>query len=89
MFDDGHESNSVDGRQRIDYHHPESKQKGETLAGVTSLLTVQEVCGLLKVPKSYIYSLTHQKRIPYLKIGGHLRFRQQDIDAWLEKQEIR
>ncbi|MFC1715351.1 helix-turn-helix domain-containing protein [Candidatus Poribacteria bacterium] len=52
------------------------------------LLTVQEICDLLKVPKSYVYWLTHSKRIPYLKINGHLRFRESAIAEWLESQEV-
>ena len=53
------------------------------------LLTVQEICELLKVKKSYVYWLTHQKKIPYIKMMGHLCFRQSDIDEWLDEQEIR
>ncbi|MFC1717776.1 helix-turn-helix domain-containing protein [Candidatus Poribacteria bacterium] len=53
------------------------------------LLTIQEVCELLKVKKTYIYWLTHQRKIPYIKMQGHLRFRQSDIDEWLSSQEVR
>ena len=53
------------------------------------LLTVQEICELLQVPISYIYSLTHRRMIPYIKIHGHLRFRQSDIADWLESKEVR
>jgi len=52
------------------------------------LLTVQDICELLKVPKSYVYWLTHSKKIPHLKINGHLRFRQSSIGEWLESQEV-
>jgi len=52
------------------------------------LLTTQEVCELLKVSKTYIYWLTHQRRIPYIKMQGHLRFRQSDIDEWLKSQKV-
>jgi excisionase family DNA binding protein len=53
------------------------------------ILTLNEVCGLLKVPKSYIYSLTHQRKIPHIKMMGHLRFRRSEIDDWLAEQEVR
>lgn len=53
------------------------------------LLTVQDISELLGVPKSYVYSLTHQKKIPHLKIQGHLRFRRVHIDEWLKSQEVR
>ena len=52
------------------------------------LLTIQEVCELLKVSRSYIYWLTHQKKIPYIKMHGHLRFRQSAIDNWLQEREV-
>ena len=61
----------------------------KTSAGsLGNLLTVQEICDLLKVPKTYIYSLTHQRKIPHIKMHGHLRFRQSDIDKWLRSQEV-
>jgi excisionase family DNA binding protein len=53
------------------------------------LLTVQEVCRLLKVKKTYVYSLTYQKKIPHIKMQGHLQFRRSAIDDWLHSQEIR
>ena len=56
---------------------------------VERLLTIQEICELLRVPKSYVYYLTHNKKIPHFKINGHLRFRQSHIEEWLESQEVR
>jgi len=55
---------------------------------VDRLLTVQDISGLLGVKKSYIYHLTYQRKIPHLKIHGHLRFRKSDIDRWLRSQEV-
>ena len=53
------------------------------------LMTVQEVCELLNVRKTYVYWLTHQKKIPYIKLQGHLRFRKAAINEWIRIQEIR
>ena len=53
------------------------------------LLTTQEVCELLKISKGYLYWLTHQKKIPHIKMQGHLRFRVSAIDNWLREQEVR
>ena len=57
--------------------------------GLERLLTIQDICELLKVPRSYVYYLTHTKKIPHFKINGHLRFRQSHIEEWLESQEVR
>ncbi len=47
-------------------------------------LTIEEVCDILQVKKHYIYALTSQRRIPFLKMGRFLRFRKEDIDEWLK-----
>ncbi len=63
----------------------------DSIEGTTDdrLLTVEEVCELLKVSKTYIYWLTHRQKIPYIKMQGHLRFRRSAIDNWLMAQEVR
>jgi excisionase family DNA binding protein len=48
-----------------------------------SLMTVNEVCVKLGVRKRYIYKLTQEGRIPYIKVGKYLRFRPSDIEEWL------
>jgi len=75
----------IDNMDRQGYHLIESEKKPAT----DKLLTVQEICELLKVPRTYIYWLTHKKQIPYIKMNGHLRFRRSAIDEWLESQEVR
>ena len=67
----------IDGAGETYYHRTEG----------ANLLTLEEVCKLLKVSKAYIYSLTHQKRIPHIKMMGHLRFRKCEMDDWLRDQE--
>ena len=61
----------------------------ESASAIDRLLTVQEVCELLSVKEAYIYWLTHQKKIPHIKMQGHLRFRKSVIDQWIESQEVR
>ena len=70
--------------------HNRTGLEGKSMpAEVDELLTVQELCELLKVSKSYIYWLRHQGKIPYIKMHGHLRFRRSAIDDWLRAQEVR
>ena len=95
MRDDSRDS-TVDNLGRSNYYSgiPGSggreKMSVETgKAGIERLLTVQDICELLGVPRSYVYRLTHTKRIPYMKIQGHLRFRRAHIDEWLRSQEVR
>ena len=53
-----------------------------------SLMTVRELSGYLKIPRSTIYKMTCAKTIPYLKIGGHLRFNKATIDEWLNAASV-
>ena len=50
------------------------------------LLTVEDVCELFQFKKSYLYALTSENRIPHFKIGGFLRFRLSELEAWLAEK---
>lgn len=50
-----------------------------------------DVSGLAKylgVSETWIYERTHFKEIPHLKIKGHLRFRKNAIDKWLDSYNV-
>lgn len=51
------------------------------------ILTLEEVSSLLKISKSTIYKLSQRKKIPSIKIGKQLRFRQSSLREWFSKQE--
>lgn len=81
---------TIDRSEDVDYDSLTPGLEGEGSAGLSDrLLTTQEVCELLKISKGYLYWLTHQKKIPYIKMQGHLRFRNSAIDNWLRAQEVR
>ena len=52
------------------------------------LLSIEEISGMLGVRKSTLYSWSHQRRIPYIKVGSLLRFRLRDIENWLKQQTV-
>jgi excisionase family DNA binding protein len=51
------------------------------------ILTVDEIADYLKIPRSTIYKLVREGKIPAQKIGRHWRFRKEAIDHWLEKKQ--
>jgi excisionase family DNA binding protein len=51
------------------------------------LLTVEEVSGILKVSKSTIYRWVCLNYIPYVKLGGSVRFDGKAIVRWLKDRE--
>lgn len=51
------------------------------------LLTAEELAQLLGVPRSTISQWRWKGQGPRgIKVGKHLRFRQEDVDAWIEAQ---
>lgn len=52
------------------------------------LINIQELSGYLGVPLPTLYTWTHLKKIPYVKIGRVLRFDRVEIDDWVEKKKV-
>ena len=65
---------------------PEDRTGANRCAGNASLWAIADVSAYLQIPVSSIYKMTARKaavRIPHIRIGGTLRFRQSDVDRWL------
>ena len=55
--------------------------------GLPRLLTAQELADYLNVPVKTIYRWRYAGMAPTaIRAGGKLRFRVQDIEAWMEKR---
>jgi excisionase family DNA binding protein len=50
-----------------------------------NVLTIEELSSYLKVPKSTLYKLIREGKIPAQKVGRHLRFHREAIDEWLKR----
>jgi len=50
-----------------------------------NILTIKDLAIYLKIPKSTLYKLVREGKIPSQKIGRHWRFRKGAIDHWLEE----
>jgi excisionase family DNA binding protein len=81
-------SSNVDNEAATSYNPISVNGTEGASAKIDRLLTIQEVCNLLKVKETYVYWLTHQRKIPHIKMQGHLRFRESSINRWLESQEV-
>jgi excisionase family DNA binding protein len=56
------------------------------------ILTLKEAAKLLKLKPGQLYEQTRERTrarqehpVPHFRIGKHLRFRQPDLEAWVEK----
>ncbi len=48
------------------------------------IMTITETCTYLRIPRSSLYKLAQEGKIPCQKVGRHWRFRREAIDRWLE-----
>ena len=52
----------------------------------SQILTIEELSGYLKVSRFTIYDWVYRKKIPYIKLGRHLRFKKELINIWVESK---
>lgn len=52
------------------------------------LLSVQQLSEWMSVPVSTIYKWTHEGFIPHVKLGRLVRFKQEDVERWVEKRAV-
>ena len=71
--------------------HPQRREEqrgGPGGATVTRLLTAGEVSEILRVPRSTIYELARNRRIPFLKVGRRTLFDPELIMQWIAAQNV-
>lgn len=52
-------------------------------SGEDFLLGLEEAAAFLKIKKSWLYQLTHFRKIPYFKRGRKLYFSKLELSGWL------
>lgn len=52
----------------------------------TEIMTIQEVAMYLKITEKTAYRLAGDGKIPGFKVGGAWRFRQSEVNAWIDRQ---
>ena len=52
------------------------------------VLTIGELAIYLKIPKSTLYKLVREGKVPSQKIGRHWRFQKRSIERWLARERM-
>ncbi len=52
------------------------------------LLTIYEVARLLKISASSVRRLQQQRRIPFVKVGGSIRFIKSDLLSYVDRERV-
>jgi excisionase family DNA binding protein len=50
-----------------------------------TIMTIEELSGYLRIPRSTLYKLAQEGKVPCKKVGRHWRFRKEAIDRWLQE----
>lgn len=53
----------------------------------SDLMTANEVSEYLRIPKSTVYKLVQEGKIPGFKVGRHWRFRREVFQNWIRNKE--
>lgn len=53
------------------------------------LLTVSDVAGILKVSIPTVRRLQQRRKIPFVKVGGSIRFARGDVAVYLAARRVR
>lgn len=51
------------------------------------ILTIRDVAEYLRVTEKTVYGLAQKRKIPGFKVGGQWRFRREDLDDWIKRQQ--
>ena len=73
-------------RQQIGVRRTPPKVGGDAVP-TDAVFTIDDVVVYLKLPKSTVYKLAQEGKIPGQKVGRHWRFRKDTIDRWLDRQD--
>lgn len=52
------------------------------------LLTTRQVAEILQIHLNSLYRLVYQKRIPFTKVSGMLRFDPKALEVWIQKGKV-
>lgn len=54
---------------------------------MSEILTLKEVANYLKLAEKTAYKLAAEGKLPGFKVGGSWRFKQSDIENWIEDKK--
>ena len=52
------------------------------------LLNIDELAEALGVARATVYDWTHDRKIPFIKVGRRVMFRPRTIEKWLKDREV-
>ena len=63
-------------------------KRATALAVAVVLLDVPQAAAFLNTSERHVKNLVYNRRIPYVKVGKYLRFKQSDLAAFVEASTV-
>jgi excisionase family DNA binding protein len=55
---------------------------------LNKLISLKTLAELLCVKESWLKSMIFKRKIPFVKVGKHIRFKEDEIQKWVEDRKI-
>ena len=63
-----------------------ARPRAGTLGGSNRMLSARDVAAILAVPERTVRDKWREWGLPAYRIGKHLRWRERDVHAWIDRQ---
>ena len=63
--------------------------RSERRSASDAVLVAAEVAAMLRVTTAWVYAETRANRLPHVRLGRYVRYRESAIRAWLVEEERR
>jgi excisionase family DNA binding protein len=82
-YDAGRESKPGE----VNARRKEQERTGKgTLGGSNRMLSARDVAAILGIPERTVRDKWREWELPAYRIGRHLRWKERDLNAWIERQ---
>ena len=75
-------------RKELSRHENDRQGARKAMASNSDYLTLDQLCSLLQVPRTWVYRQTRERAIPFIKLGKYLRFNRSQVLKWVEEQRV-
>jgi excisionase family DNA binding protein len=76
------------GRARKGAGRPRGKRNANVpSAELSDVMTVKQVAEYLNCPRSTVYWLLEQRKVPGLRLGGRWRFLRSELEQWIRDRQ--
>ena len=72
--------------REVTAHRRRAKPRTGTLGGSNRMLSARDVAAILAVPERTVRDKWREWGLPAYRIGKHLRWRERDVYAWIDRQ---